>query len=116
MRLQAAWGKIGIGVSLIIAFGSAAYANEDYTCMQLMYDHGLATSAQANCGYKHYNDTIIEDAAQCMAIAENVGRESDLKDALTAGITDFQGQYNEVGDKKRLCSVFVDEFDFIVRP
>lgn len=117
MRLQVAWGKIGIGFSLIAILTGAVHAEDNgYTCMQLMYDHGLATSAQVNCGYEYYNSAIIEDADECLALAKQVNQSDDLKDVLKAGLADFQGQYNETDDKQRICDAFANEFDFIVRP
>lgn len=50
MQLQAALVKIVCGVSLLAGLSLLAHAS-NYDCTQLMYDHGLATSAQMNCGY-----------------------------------------------------------------
>ena len=116
MQLQAAWGKIGIGVSLFVALTGIAQASDDYSCMQLMYEHGLATSAQLNCGYETYNNAIIEEASECLALAESVGRDVEFENVLKAGVTDFQTQYDESSNKQRICAAFANEFDFIVRP
>lgn len=116
MQLQAGLGKIVCGVSLLAGMSMSALASDEYNCTQLMYDHGLATSAQMNCGYDTYSKAIIEDAGKCMALASRFGTEAQLESALKEGATDFQTQYNEVGDKKRICAVFADEFSFIVRP
>lgn len=51
-----------------------------------------------------------------MALASRFGTKAQLENALREGTTDFQTQYNEVGDKKRICADFADEFSFIVRP
>ncbi|MGP9511096.1 hypothetical protein ACT3RN_00695 [Psychrobacter sp. AOP5-GZ1-6] len=93
-----------------------ALASDDYNCMQLMYEHGLATSAQLHCGYNTYSDAIIEDAGKCMALAGRFGKGTQLENALKEGIADFQNQYNEADNKKRMCADFADEFSFIVRP
>ena len=81
-----------------------------------MYDHGLATSAQLNCGYETYNNAIIEDASECLALAESVGRGVEFENVLKAGITDFQTQYDESSNKPHVCAAFANEFDYIVRP
>ncbi|MEH6668230.1 MAG: hypothetical protein V7689_10795 [Psychrobacter sp.] len=116
MRLQDTLFKICIGVSLSLGLFTPALASDDYNCTQLMYEHGLATSAQMNCGYDTYSKAIIEDAGKCMALANKFSKETQLENALKEGMSDFQTQYNEADDKKRICADFADEFSFIVRP
>lgn len=116
MQLQAGLVKIGIGVSLSLSLLMPALASDDYNCTQLMYDHGLAKSAQMNCGYDTYSKAIIEDAGKCMALANRFGKGDQLENALEEGMSDFQSEYNETDNKQRICADFADEFSFIVRP
>jgi|26BtaG_2_1085354.scaffolds.fasta_scaffold06360_2 hypothetical protein len=113
MQLRVVLAKIGIGVSLLASLavsGQALAADDDYSCMQLMYEHGLATSAQAHCGYRYYNQTIISSAAQCMSKGIDFGIQREMEDALKAGVEDFQGQYNQASDKNDICGVFLADF------
>lgn len=92
MQSQVGLGKIGITVSLLIGLSTSVLASDDYNCTQLMYDHGLATSAQLYCGYDDYNKAIIEDAGKCMALANDYGKgkPKQLENALKEGLADFQ--------------------------
>lgn len=118
MQLQAALVKIGIGVSLSLGLFTPALASDDYNCTQLMYEHGLATSAQLYCGYEYYNEDIIASGARCMALADQYGqgKPKQLKDALKEGLADFQMEYEAASNKAGICSEFAGEFSFIVKP
>ncbi|WP_440464360.1 hypothetical protein [Psychrobacter sp. ASPA161_6] len=118
MRLQAALVKIGIGVSLSLSLLTPALASGDENCTQLMYDHGLATSAQLYCGYEYYNEEIIASGARCMALADQYGqgKPKQLKDALKEGLADFQMEYEVASNKAGICSEFADQFSMFVKP
>lgn len=116
MRSPAVLAKIGIMGSLVIGLSSPVLASDDYDCTQLMYEHGLATSAQAYCGYESYNESVINKAAQCMALAEQHGKSSQLEGALRAGLSDFQMEYEEASSKTDICRAFSDEFSLFVNP
>ena len=116
MQLQAGLVKIGIGVSLSLGLFASALASGDYNCTQLMYDHGLATSAQLYCGYEDYSEAVIDKAAQCMALAEERGESDRLKGVLREGLADFQAEYEDASNKPDICSVFADQFPLFVRP
>lgn len=118
MRLRAVLVKMGIGFSLSLSLCTQALADDDYNCTQLLYDHGLATSAQMNCGYDAYSKTIIEDAGKCMALANQYGKgkPEQLENALKEGLADFQMEYEAASNKAGICSEFADAFSFIVRP
>lgn len=118
MRSLAILVKIGITVSLSLSLFTPTLASDGYNCTQLMYDHGLATSAQLYCGYEYYNEEIIASGARCMALADHYGKgkPKQLKDALKEGLADFQMEYDAASNKADICSEFADEFSFIVRP
>lgn len=116
MQLQAGLVKIGIGVSLSLSLFTPALASDDYNCTQLMYEHGLATSAQLYCGYEDYSEAVISKASQCMALAEDHGESDRLKETLKEGLADFQAEYENASNKKEICSVFADQFPLFVRP
>lgn len=118
MRLRAGLVKTGITVSLLAGLSTPVLASDDYNCTQLMYDHGLATSAQLYCEYNDYNKAIIEDAGKCMALANQYGKgkPEQLENALKEGLADFQMEYEAASNKADICSEFADAFSFIVRP
>lgn len=118
MQLRVGLAKIGITVSLLAGPSASVLGSDDYNCTQLMYDHGLATSAQLHCGYDNYNKAIIEDAGKCMALANEYGKGKlgQLEDALKEGLADFQMEYEAASNKASVCSEFADAFSFIVRP
>ncbi|MDO5769199.1 MAG: hypothetical protein Q4P13_06810 [Psychrobacter sp.] len=113
MRLSVVLSKIVCGASLGIMVVTGASANDD-TCMQLMYHHGLATSAQLNCRYEYYNQNVINEAGMCMSKAKDFGADDAMESALRAGLSDFQYQFDEVEDKQAICTAFLNEFnDFV---
>ena len=116
MRSQGMFIKIGIAIGLSLGLFTPALASDDYNCTQLMYEHGLATSAQLHCGYNTYSKAVIEDAGKCMVLANKFGKGTQLENALKEGMSDFQAEYNGADDKPRICADFADEFSFIVRP
>lgn len=118
MRLRAGLARIGITVSLSLGLFASALASDDYNCTQLMYDHGLATSAQLYCEYEYYNEEIIANGARCMALADGYGqgKRDQLENALKEGLADFQMEYEAASSKASVCSEFADAFSFIVRP
>ncbi len=118
MRSQTVLVKLGITISLLAGISASALASQDYNCTQLMYDHGLATSAQLYCKYEYYNEEIISSGGRCMALADHYGqgKRDQLENALKAGLADFQMQYEDASNKADICSEFADEFSFIVRP
>lgn len=113
MRLPTGLLKIGIGVSLALCLPAQA---DGYDCTQLMYEHGLATSAQINCGYESYNNAVIDKVAQCMTLAEKHGQAERLAGVLKEGIADFTSQYNSVDNKPAICQAFADNFPLFVKP
>lgn len=116
MQLQAGLVKIGIGVSLSLSLLTPALASDDENCMQLMYDHGLASGAQFNCGYEFYNENIISRARQCMAIADEYGERDRLSGALASGLKDFNSEYESTDSKHRLCVDFAEDYPSFVHP
>lgn len=116
MWLQAVLVKTGIAVCLLLGLLAPALANDNYNCTQLMYEHGLATSAQLHCGYEDYNEAVISKASQCMALAEDHGESDRLKETLKEGLADFQAEYEDASSKKEICSGFADQFPLFVRP
>lgn len=116
MWLQAALVKTSIAVSLSLGLFASALASDNYNCTQLMYEHGLATSAQLHCGYKDYSEAVISKVSQCMALAEENGESDRLKETLKEGLADFQAEYEEANSKKEICSGFADQFSLFVRP
>lgn len=56
MKSQNILVKTGVTIGLSLGLLTSALASDDYSCTQLMYDHGLASGAQFNCGYKFYNE------------------------------------------------------------
>lgn len=115
MRSQGTLAKIGCGVSLLAGLCLPAMAN-NYDCTQLMYDHGLATSAQLNCGYESYNNAVISKAAQCMALAGQYDDSERLESALRSGIADFQSEYDSASSKEEVCSALASSLPMFVRP
>lgn len=116
MQLQAGLVKIGIGVSLSLSLFMPVLASDDENCMQLMYDHGLASGAQFNCGYEFYNENIISRAKQCMAIADEYGERDRLSGALVSGLKDFNSEYESTDGKHSLCVDFAENYPSFVRP
>lgn len=118
MRLQAGLARIGITVSLSLSLLTSALASDDYNCTQLMYDHGLATSAQLYCRYEYYNEEIISSGGRCMALADHYGqgKRDQLENALKEGLADFQMEYEAASNKAGVCSEFAEAFSFIMRP
>ena len=115
MRLLVILSKVGITIGLVaITVLSQAAIDKGNTCMQLMYDHGLATSAQLNCGFEYYNQNVINEASMCMKKAKDFGASAAMEDALRNGLSDFQYQFNEMKDKRAICTAFLNEFsDFV---
>ncbi|WP_010197070.1 hypothetical protein [Psychrobacter sp. PAMC 21119] len=103
-------------VSLSLGLFTSVLASDDYDCTQLMYEHGLATSAQMNCGYESYSEAVISKASQCIALAEEHGESGRLKETLKEGLADFQAEYEDASNKKEICSGFADQFSLFVRP
>lgn len=116
MQSRVGLGKIGIMVSLLAGLSTSVLAGDDYNCTQLMYEHGLATSAQLNCGYEGYSEAVISKAGQCLALAEKHGESDRLKGVLKEGLADFQAEYENTSNKKEVCSEFADQFPLFVRP
>lgn len=118
MRLLAVWGKIGTMVSIVFIMmnANAKLLNEDYMCTQLMYDHGLASGAQFNCGFEYYNEDVIDEARTCMEGAEILGKEDELHEILATGLKDFNDAYAQTDAKYKLCRDFAEEYSFFVRP
>ena len=116
MQLPAGLVKIVIGVSLSFLMMVSALASDDENCMQLMYDHGLASGAQFNCGYKFYNKNIISRAKQCIAMADEYGESDQLNDALASGLKDFNSAYETTDSKHNLCVDFAESYPSFVYP
>lgn len=118
MRLQNILVKTGVTIGLSLSLFTPALAGDDYSCTQLMYDHGLATSAQLYCGYEYYNEEIIARGARCIALADEYGqgKPDQLENALKEGLVDFQIEYEEASNKAGICNEFAETFSFIVRP
>ena len=116
MKIREIFLKVTIAVSILTVGSISALASDDYNCTQLMHEHGLATSAQANCGYESYSDTVIKKASQCMMLADKHGQADRLTGVLSEGVADFQNQYDSVDDKQAICQAFADNFPLFVEP
>lgn len=93
---------------------SIAYAQQSYTCVQHMYNVGLATNAQLNCGFKHWNDAVTEYGASCFAQFKSPSQKKLLENAVLDGVRDFDTQYRQAKDKKAICRAFKQDFsDFV---
>ena len=115
MLLREAASKLGIGISLMIGLSASAQASSDY-CKDLIYNHGLASSAQFTCGYEFYNDNVIRDAKQCMAQAVKDGDDSELSSIMKDGFTEFKELYEDAVSPHRLCTTFAQEYSSFVQP
>lgn len=92
---------------------SSIYA-EEYSCVQHMYNVGLATNAQLNCGFKHWNDAVTEYGASCLAEFQSPSQKKLLEGAVLDGVRDFDRQYRQAKDKKAICRAFQQDFsDFV---
>ena len=115
MILREAASKLGIGISLMIGLSASAQASSDY-CKDLIYNHGLASSAQFTCGYEFYNDNVIRDAKQCMAQAVKDGDDSELSSIMKDGFMEFKILYEEAPAPYKVCTKFVKDFPSFVQP
>ncbi len=116
MRSQGILIKTVVTIGMSLVLFAPALASDDYNCTQLMYDHGLATSAQLNCGYESYSNAVISKAAQCMALAEQHDDSARLESVLKSGIADFQSEYDNASSKEGICSALASSLPMFVRP
>ena len=116
MQLQGTLVKIVVTVYLSLGLFASALASDDEDCMQLMYDHGLASGAQFNCSYEFYNENIISRAKQCMTIADEYGERDRLSEALASGLEDFNSEYESTDGKYNLCVDFAENYPSFVHP
>lgn len=99
---------------LCLCLSSSTVYAQAYSCIQHMYNVGLATNAQINCGFKYWNDAVSTYGSVCFAKFTKPNQQKSLEDAILAGVRDFDAQYRQAKDKKAICRAFQQDFsDFV---
>ena len=85
-------------------------AKELESCNSTLRTHGFLSRAQFQCGFRHYNEQMIEAARSC-----SDGRsENDIQAAMLGGMKLFDQNESERGHSK-VCRDILKDFPNIVR-
>lgn len=91
---------------------NAIEVDRDYTCTQMFYDHGIASTASDKCGLKYINTDIASQTKKCFALARQTGSRTQLTNALTSGVITFSQAYKT--NKQSSCNqVLLDFPDYL---
>lgn len=84
--------------------------NPESSCEKVVRLHGMLSRAQFQCGYRSYNRSLINKAAEC---AHDIG-DAKMKSKLKSGMHDFDANETEKGHKG-ICSDLLRAFPQYVR-